>query len=309
MSSCPDVQLRSGNMSSERGSRLVPARDRNPAIKLGEAQVQGLPGAMAVQQRKRRRGEGEEGDSDSEIGSAGKRSQHGIDVKEPLRGRGDERKDDDLSEAGAASGHGSGVTNEDIMSVLRSIKDSLAGLNALRSVPTTSSTGSTANIQHVSTSHDNVAGLSAMAISASEEALGSLLKRAGDQTPGNLLMSLVPPQGTGNEALPAHPHKSVDDLRIARIGQVSDETHWDALDHEAVEEVFKEMWAAMHPTIALAEGDEEPAGAAVEGKRTQKRPLTLQAKKKYIRRNIKVALEGVRSKLQVGVCGLMMGSF
>ena len=37
----------------------------------------------------------------------------------------------------------------------------------------------------------------------------------------------------------------------------------------------------------------------VQGKKTSKRPLTLTAKKKYIRRNIKVALEGVRSKLQV----------
>ena len=61
-------------------------------------------------------------------------------------------------------------------------------------------------------------------------------------------------------------------------------------------QVFKDMWAAMHPTIALAEGEQEPAG---EGKKTSKRPLTLQAKKKYIRRNVKVAIEAVRSKLSV----------
>lgn len=245
----------------------------------------------AGQQRKRRR-DGEDGEESDTESAAGKRTHPGGgEGKEVGRGRGDERSREDLHETGAAGGQGrgDGVTNEDIMGVLRTIKDSLSGLNAPRHLPAPSTSISAAHGQHYSSAQESAAGPSTASFSASEDALGALLK------PGRDLL-LVPPQGTGYAVC----DKIQDDPRIGLVGHMTDDSHWDSLDPDSVEEVFKEMWAAMHPTIALAEGEDEPVGTSADGgKKTSKRPLTLQAKKKYIRRNVKVALDGVRAKLQV----------
>jgi len=274
------------------------SRDKNPAIlaKLGDAPLGG-----AGQQRKRERTcDGDDG-GDSDAESAGKRTHSGAGGEEGTevgRGRSDERsKDVNIHEVGLHQAGAAGVTNEDIMRVLRSIKDSLPGLNALRNpnlplsgavnLPVPSNSTSAAHGQHTWLAQES-AGPSTLP-SASEEALGALLKSGRD-------LPLVPPQGKGD----AYGDKMTDDPRIGQIGDLTDDSHWDSLDADSVEEVFKEMWAAMHPTIALAEGEDEPAGASTDGgKKTSKHPLTLQAKKKYIRRNVKVALDGVRAKLQV----------
>jgi len=283
------------------------SRDKNPTVlaKLGDASLGG-----ARQQRKRERTcDGDDG-GDSDAESAGKRTHSGAGGEEGTevgRERSNERsKDVDIHEVGlqeAGAGgvtHEDGVTNEDIMRVLRSIKDSLPRLNALNlprnlnlpvsgagNVPVPSNSTIAAHGQHTWLAQES-AGPSTLP-SASEEALGALLKSGRD-------LPVVPPQGKGD----AFGDKMTDDPRIGQIGDMTDDSHWDSLDADSVEEVFKEMWAAMHPTIALAEGEDEPAGASTDGgKRTSKRPLTLQAKKKYIRRNVKVALDGVRAKLQV----------
>ena len=220
--------------------------------------MQGSPLGNPGQQRKRRR-DGEDGESDSESGTSGKRLQQGGDGSAGGQARGD------------------GVSNEEIMSVLRSIKESLSGLNVLKQI------NAGASSLHAQPAQDSGMGLSAP-LSASEEALGSLLKRAGEH----------PPPPSDNMG-----YKQAEDTRIGVVGQMSaDDSTWDHLEADAVEEVFKEMWSAMHPTIQLAEGQDE-GSAAADGKKTSKRPLTLQAKKKYIRRNVKVAIEGVKSKLQV----------
>jgi len=225
-----------------------------------DAPVQGSPLGNPGQQRKRRR-EGEDGESDSEGGGSGKRM-HGEG------GVGGQARSD-------------GVTNEELMSVLRSIKDSLSVLNVLRPVAASASAGGSlhAIAQGAQAVQDGSAGLTAQ-LSAQEEQLGSL--------PGGIDM-------TGE--------KQPEDNRIGTMGQMTaDDSNWDQLETDAIEEVFKDMWNAMHPTIQLAEGQEEPTVTTADGqKKTSKRPLTLQAKKKYIRRNVKVAIDGVKSKLAVRV--------
>lgn len=261
---------------------MVP-RDRTTAGKLGEGPALGSPGVAAPQQRKRRRADGDT-DSDTDTGGASKRTlASGEGGRDAVRGRGDDaRKDEDL-------GDGERVTNENIMNMLRSIKDSLSLLTPAGVPRTTAGVGRMVTIQQMPSPLEGGAAASP-ALAANEQALETLLRKAQE---GNA-QHLGP--------APACPHPDMDP-RISRIGQLSDETQWaDNLDPENIEEVFKDMWAAMHPHIALAEGEDEPAGASAEGKKTSKRPLTLQAKKKYIRRNIKVALEGVRSKLQVLAC-------
>jgi hypothetical protein len=119
--------------------------------------VQGSPLGNPGQQRKRRR-DGEDGESDSESGTSGKRLQQGGDGSAGGQARGD------------------GVSNEEIMSVLRSIKESLSGLNVLKQI------NAGASSLHAQPAQDSGMGLSAP-LSASEEALGSLLKRAGEHPP------------------------------------------------------------------------------------------------------------------------------
>ena len=229
--------------------------------------MQGSPLGNPGQQRKRRR-EGEDGESDSEGGGSGKR----------LHGEG----------GVGGQARGDGVTNDELMSVLRSIKDSISGiasLNTLRQLAANSSAGGSlhAIAQGAQAAQDGNAGLTAQ-LSAQEEQLGSLLK----------LVSGLPGGDMPGEKQP-------EDNRIGVLGQMTaDDSNWDQLETDAIEEVFKDMWNAMHPTIQLAEGQEEPTVTTADGqKKTSKRPLTLQAKKKYIRRNVKVAIDGVKSKLAV----------
>ena len=150
------------------------SRYRNAATKVADA--------LAPGQRKRgRRADGDSygglEDSDSDTGGA-KGAQAGgcsHEDKEAVRVRGDEElKDDHLEQA---AGPGDKVSNEDLMHMLRTIKDSIAGL---RHAPVPSAGGGGAHGQQTWSAQDGAGGAASWAgihaLSAGEEALASLLK-------------------------------------------------------------------------------------------------------------------------------------